>query len=893
MFPLEWLFESGLDEIPLAFTGREDPEKALSDQDPIEMTWSLPGDFQSLIEYARNDWDTAIGHLDEPSLPSDIWATSAMIDTRGDRGGNRSGDSAEDIAPVGLEDITRLSPYHQIDVPESEPGLISQPFGTRTDRSDGKTRRLRSQDAYDQTVWCMSLTEQESRRGGHMSLDGMSSPQTNRVDSLETVGGRSAALETFQPNPRRRGSESHRGELLRLQLSADAPPGSVCRAGVRGAGRSESPQRGFPIANSFSAWSNQIDPVSCYGPASDEGDQLEKAWRTTSSEPLLPPAPEEVHLMAEISRPGVRGRKRGRPRKHERERIAMSAFIDPFMSSSAGFNTIMKHESANSAPRISRSRPKVPRSDPHVRLSSSSSQRSRSPRTIGKGMNGGRNLLALFDYENEPRTRYVLMVERGRKGREANNAYPASTDALPLGLTLDEVCQRYPNHVWGTMLRVFESEGWEAEKIWSALPEDCRHDTSKVRPWNYLQQAMGRETDKMVHEETGQRRVPLRRKKESEDEGDEEGREDQKVRRITTIRAPSNEAAASPVMRCSFQPPRPIRYYSHSFKRVPEETRPTEFRKMVPPMGADGTIFGQRLISPRPTPTLSSMSPHIPSSAFRRERSRECGLAAPAKAPSKGAVSELKHICQLEKRKQVQTISQLLNIMDPQFRALPLMERAHRVDQDWHTRINQWQQQLMRQYGLDDSDHPTEFHRDPIRLLKTILISRKPHPSSAEEAQLWNVELEFESWRCLAASLQHLTREWYGTLTILDPARAWLPPYEQTWGSTEAERRPMTDEHAADIQGATILHMTDADSPMRNQSHDTRQDSGSMTEGAGRPHSLHPSISSKSRFRRRWSPLVSPQMPEQSSEDLPFTGTLRSVAEIKSSDIRRAADSSP
>jgi hypothetical protein len=75
------------------------------------------------------------------------------------------------------------------------------------------------------------------------------------------------------------------------------------------------------------------------------------------------------------------------------------------------------------------------------------------------------------------------------------NSILSSTTAVPASQTLVEIARNYPNYIWGDILRVYIAEGWDAEAVWRALPANFRHNTSQVRPWNYLQQAFGRKQD--------------------------------------------------------------------------------------------------------------------------------------------------------------------------------------------------------------------------------------------------------------------------------------------------------------------------------------------------------------------------------------------------------------
>ncbi|KIX97349.1 uncharacterized protein Z520_06801 [Fonsecaea multimorphosa CBS 102226] len=76
------------------------------------------------------------------------------------------------------------------------------------------------------------------------------------------------------------------------------------------------------------------------------------------------------------------------------------------------------------------------------------------------------------------------------------------------------------------MLRVFISEGLSADYIWRLTPPDMRNTRSIMRPWNYIQAAIGREVDRMVFEETGIRRVPPPRPRRTSNNSDNNNDDD-------------------------------------------------------------------------------------------------------------------------------------------------------------------------------------------------------------------------------------------------------------------------------------------------------------------------------------------------------------------------------
>ena len=163
----------------------------------------------------------------------------------------------------------------------------------------------------------------------------------------------------------------------------------------------------------------------------------------------------------------------------------------------------------NSTVRSTRIRPPIRFSDPHPRVPANyvfppGAQQ------LGRGVDSGRNWLVMRDGDNDPVLHTSLIIVRCKRDTSHGAAqYPDATAIIPAGTTLRQVCELYPRHVWGEMLRIFLAESWDARSMWEAIPHGARNNSTRGRAWNYFQAAMGRELDIMHLEETGTRRLVL------------------------------------------------------------------------------------------------------------------------------------------------------------------------------------------------------------------------------------------------------------------------------------------------------------------------------------------------------------------------------------------------
>ena len=208
---------------------------------------------------------------------------------------------------------------------------------------------------------------------------------------------------------------------------------------------------------------------------------------------------------------------------------------------------------------------------------------------IEPGSDSGRNLTAIFlDCDDEPRLKFNVRCKNGRSKQLWPLFRSVKEVDLPVGTTLKQVCNFFPLHVWGDGIRLFMAEGWTAEQIWNEIPLEARNSGAATRPWNYLQQAMGREADKMFEENGNLKRVPIKRKREDVLEHETDFQNQLLTPAASTRSFPYQPASTIDV--CT-----PSSVYQH--------TRPVSTNyKLDFLVGLDTSTA----VSPQPTPSLSS-----------------------------------------------------------------------------------------------------------------------------------------------------------------------------------------------------------------------------------------------------------------------------------------------
>lgn len=111
------------------------------------------------------------------------------------------------------------------------------------------------------------------------------------------------------------------------------------------------------------------------------------------------------------------------------------------------------------------------------------------PRAVGSGS----NLMAYFDDETNPRTRYELLIE-GNDGH--GNTAQAILDAC---MTLPEICEEYPEYVTrSSLVLLFSREGWTSHLIWNNIPRESRRLSPGGCPWSYIDDNLQKQMEKLA-----------------------------------------------------------------------------------------------------------------------------------------------------------------------------------------------------------------------------------------------------------------------------------------------------------------------------------------------------------------------------------------------------------
>ena len=91
-----------------------------------------------------------------------------------------------------------------------------------------------------------------------------------------------------------------------------------------------------------------------------------------------------------------------------------------------------------------------------------------------------------------------------------NDLFPSGEKALPVNVTLQEICKDYPNHLsQGPVLRRFINAGWTGRMIWYHLQDSARVSRSAKRGWNKFEQRLKREKRQMDEAEEQEEVDPI------------------------------------------------------------------------------------------------------------------------------------------------------------------------------------------------------------------------------------------------------------------------------------------------------------------------------------------------------------------------------------------------
>ena len=357
--------------------------------------------------------------------------------------------------------------------------------------------------------------------------------------------------------------------------------------------------------------------------------------------------------------------------------------------------------------------------------------------TMPKGRDSGCNMLARFGDDDTPRLKYNLMI-RNPKDDKAEKAqkYPDPTKIhIPARTSLKKICKNYPRHVWGTGLRIFGSERWEAKQIYDNFPEDFRHKGAKTRQWNYLQAALGRELDNMEKEE-GTPRVPEKRggkrKAGASDDDDEE----------------ENTAAPAPKKLRRVKVESPARA---SLMRVPVMQPMT----MQPPTTVPRMVM--QLPSMRPQtvggPPLHQPPQRMPQVAVMTQPATG-SLNAPLMRPNAMAVQpnlqQLPNLCQDERQCHMQILYSMNANERVGFLESEQPIKTFIVQQMWQNRFHQFVNTIRVQYQHRTGNEVSGLD-DVVNMLNDIL--RSLQADRAPEVLRW------EAWMWMWLELRRWTAE--------------------------------------------------------------------------------------------------------------------------------------
>ena len=310
--------------------------------------------------------------------------------------------------------------------------------------------------------------------------------------------------------------------------------------------------------------------------------------------------------------------------------------------------------------------------------------------------------------------------------------YPPSSQPLPAGLSRQQFCQNYPNHLRGrSLLRVHYGQGdeeglWNGHDMWRACPTDGKHNNS-YRPQNYLEHELARtKKEASSGSQAEQRSGKAKRSRESSTNDVEQEEEGPAPKRPRPAEGADSSVLHGSQRAVSSIVPHPG-HHAHTFS-ARQDTNITlgnyAGRRFVPqPPEEAATVHIDR--SPR---SFEFPQPALPQPQTSREPMANASSIAQAGQSTRLSGRDL-FIATLnaETRYQHHIIYQRLSLL-PQARVWSEDAKHDYIREIWRSRFSQWEKSVEQKYGVQAGLTP-EGQKNPLDLLVKVCRKIAPPPA--------------------------------------------------------------------------------------------------------------------------------------------------------------------
>jgi hypothetical protein len=293
---------------------------------------------------------------------------------------------------------------------------------------------------------------------------------------------------------------------------------------------------------------------------------------------------------------------------------------------------------------------------------------------------------------------------------QAITGFPSHRAELPAGISLENICRLYPNHLFGPHLRLFIRENWSAQMMWDAMDDRAKSTGAVKRPWNKLEH---------------------------------------RIRKVKKLMAAEQKEARQRTM----------------LARLTQQSPDASVQAGIS-LNTAGTIHQRDSSGNMELEASRAQLPSLNQTAMFRTGSLQHGNIAEndTSVSVEERMAGLHEFFKVELREQGNLISIQLSHDDPRWRYQSIPEMGRSIDEEWIRRAKRLERIFASDHDIDIDSLRIEFEPNStegmLRRLKAMLLAYSAADTTSSESALSADEKNVQAVRAQLGVLQDWTIQW-------------------------------------------------------------------------------------------------------------------------------------